>query len=52
MANNGKYMKHTRHVSRIIHFIINGEELNMHKTAWCKIFLKLAYIGNRNVRGD
>ena len=26
MANNGKYTKHTRHISRRINFIRNGEE--------------------------
>ena len=26
MANNGKYAKHTRHISRRMHFVRNGEK--------------------------
>ena len=26
MDNNGKYTKHTRHISRIVHFVSNGEK--------------------------
>ena len=31
MANNGKDTKHTRHISRRIHFLGNGEKCKMHK---------------------
>ena len=29
MAKNGKDTKHTRHISRIIHFVRNGEKCKM-----------------------
>ena len=35
MDNNGKYTKHTRHISKRIHFINNGEKFNIHKIDWC-----------------
>ena len=50
MAKNGKETKHTRHISRIIHYLINDEEFNFHKTVWCEGGLKLADIGTKNVR--
>ena len=31
MANNGKDTKHTRHIARRIHFVMNGENLKMQK---------------------
>ena len=52
MDNNGKDIKHTRHISRRIHFVRNGEELNPHKTVWCEGDLHLADIGTKNVRED
>ena len=52
MANNLKDTKHTRHISRIIHFVINGEELNLHNTVWCEVGLPLADIGTNNVIED
>ena len=52
MSNNGKYTKHTRHIDRIIHFVINVEEFNFHKTVWCEGGMKLEYIETNNVRGD
>ena len=30
MAKNGKDTKHTRHISRRMHFVRNGEKFNMH----------------------
>ena len=36
IAKNGKDTKHTRHISRRIHFVRNGEKLNMHKIDWCE----------------
>ena len=50
MAKNSKDTKHTRHISRIIHFVRNGEECNFHKTVWCEDGLQLAEIGTNNVR--
>ena len=52
MANNGKDTKHTIHISRRMLLVRNGEEGNFHKTVWCKGGLKLADIGNKNVRED
>ena len=34
MANNGKYNKHTRHISRKMNFVSNGEKCKMHKIDW------------------
>ena len=50
MDKNGKYTKHTRHISRRMHFVINSEECNFHKTVWCEGDLQLADIGTNNVR--
>ena len=50
MDDNGKYTKHTRRVSRIIHFVRNGKEWNFHKTVWYEGGLKLADIGTKGVR--
>ena len=49
MDNNGKDTKHTRHISRRIHFVRNGEILNMHKIDWCEGGLQLAEIATKNV---
>ena len=49
MAKNGKYTKHTRHISNRIHFVINGEKFKVHKIDWCEGGLKLTDIGNKNV---
>ena len=49
MANNGKDTKRTRHISRIMHFVRNGEKCNMHKIDWCEVGLQLADIGTKNV---
>ena len=49
MAKNGKDTKHTRHISRRIYFVRNGEKCKMHKTDWCEGGLQLADIGNNNV---
>ena len=35
MANTGKYIKHTRHIARRMHFVRNGEKCKMHKIDWC-----------------
>ena len=52
MAKNGKDTKHTRNISIIIHFVINVEECNLHKTVWCEGGLQLAVIGTKNIRED
>ena len=49
MAKNGKDTKHTRHISRRIHLVRNGEKFNMHKIDWCEGGKKLEDIANKNV---
>ena len=29
-----------------------GEQLNLHKTVWCEVFLQLVDVGTKNVGGD
>ena len=48
MANNVKDTKHTRHISRRIHFVRNGEKYKMHKIDWCEGGLKLAVFATKN----
>ena len=52
MANNGKYTKHTRHISRRVNFVSNGENCKIHKIYWYEGDLKLADIATNNVGGD
>ena len=49
MANYGKDNKHTSHISRRMHFVMNGEKCKMHKIDWCEGGLQLADIGTKNV---
>ena len=49
MAENSKDKKHTRHISRIMHFVRNGEKCKMQKIDWCEGGMQLAYIGTKNV---
>ena len=49
MANNGKDTKHTRHISRIMNFVRNGEKCKIYKIDWCEVGLQLADIGTKNV---
>ena len=49
MDKNGKDTKHTRHISRRVHFVRNGEKCNMHKIDWCEGSLQLADIATNNV---
>ena len=49
MTKNGRYTKHTRHISRIMHFVRNGEKCKMHKIEWCEGGLQLADIGTKNL---
>ena len=51
ISNNGKGTKHTRHISRIMHFLINGEEWNMYREVWCEGGLELSCILTKDVRG-
>ena len=49
MAENGKDTIHTRHITRIMHFVRNGEKCNMHKMDWCGGGLKLEEMSTENV---
>ena len=49
MSNNGKDTKHTRHISRRMNLVKNGENCKMHKTDWCEVGLQLADISTNNV---
>ena len=49
MDKNGKDAKHTRHISRRMHFVRDGEKCKMHKIDWCGGGLQLADIGTKNV---
>ena len=48
MANNGKDTKQTRHSSRRINYVRNGEKCKMHKIDWCEGGLQLADIATNN----
>ena len=39
IAKNGKDTKHTRHISRRIHFVRNGEKCKMQNIDWCEVGL-------------
>ena len=49
MVKNGKDTKHTRHISRRMHFVRNGDKCKMHKIDWCEGGMQLADIGTKNV---
>ena len=41
VANNDNDTKNTGHISRRVHFLINGENFNMHNIDWCEGGLQL-----------
>ena len=49
MSNNGKDTKHTRHITRRINSLRNGEKCKMHKIDWFEGGLNLAYIDTKNI---
>ena len=49
MSNTDNKTKHTRHISRRVHFVSNGENCKMHKIDWCEGGLKLVKISTKNV---
>ena len=49
MDKNGRDTKHTRHISRRMNFVRNGEKCKMHKIGWCEGGLQLADIATKNV---
>ena len=49
MAMNGQDTKYTRNISRMLHFVRNGEKCKMHKIVWCEGGLQLSDIATNNV---
>ena len=49
MDNNGKDTKHTRHIVRMMHFVMNGEKCKMQRIDLCGGGLQLADIGTNYV---
>ena len=49
MAKNGKDTKHTRHISRRMDFVRNGEKCKKRKIDWCEGGLQLADTVTKNV---
>ena len=49
MAKNGRDTKHTRNISRRMHFVRNGEKCKMHKIEWYEGGLQLVDIDTKNV---
>ena len=47
-ANSGNNTKHTRHISRRMNFVSNGETFKMHKIDWFEGGLQLSYIATKN----
>ena len=52
MDNNGRDTKHTRHISRRIHFVINGEGCNIHTKVHCEVGIQLVNTLTDNVIKD
>ena len=48
MGKNGKDTKHTRNISRRVHFLRNGEKFKMYRIDWCEGGLQLADIATDN----
>ena len=51
MNKHDKDNMNTRHITRRMHSVRNGENWKMHKIDWCEGSLKLAYIATKYV-GD
>ena len=49
MAKNSKDTKHTRHITRRMDLVRNGEKCKMQKIDWCEGGLQLADIDTNNV---
>ena len=49
ISKNGKNTKHTRHISRRMDLVRNGEKCKMHKIDWCEGGMQLSYISTTNV---
>ena len=49
MDKNGKDTKHTRHISRRVHFLSNGENCKIHRIDRCEGGLQLTESATKNV---
>ena len=49
MDNNYKDTKHTRHISKILHLLNNGENCKINKIDWYEGGLQLEDIATKNV---
>ena len=52
MSKIGNNIKHTRHISRRMYFVINGEEWNMHNIVCCEGGLHFEDTESKNIRED
>ena len=48
MSNNGNYTKHTRHISKRVNFVVNGEIFKMHNIEWYEGGIHLVDISTKN----
>ena len=49
MYNDGEYTIHTRYITKIVHFVRNGEKCKKHNIDWCEGGLQLTGIATKNV---
>ena len=49
MSKNGKYTKHTSHITRKVHLLRNGKKCKIHNIDWCEGGLQLTGIETYNV---
>ena len=50
MAKKINDTKHTRHITKIMHFVRNGDECNLNKKVWCERCLQLEHFLTNNDR--
>ena len=48
-TKNSKDTKHTRHISRRVIFVRNGDKFKMNKIEWCEGGMELEELSNKNV---
>ena len=48
MSKNGKDNKYTRHITKRVHLVRNGEKCKIHNIDWCEGGLKLSEIVTNN----
>ena len=49
MTNNGKDTNYTRHISRKVNLVRNGEKWKIHKIDWCEEGMQLVDISTSNI---